>query len=163
MSLPLLLLVLSTSFLTIRADDDIDWSVGKICGIIFGGVSVGLVILACLACYRAWIRSKHDKMLSNFKDSTSRTQILGPPLPPPPPPQSESAFIYNPEYGPTFNTPDPFLIAPNSPNPIGINQISSYPPLSSYIKENPMIISQPYSCQAERTNVVMASEIAVEK
>ncbi|KAM3184634.1 hypothetical protein ACTXT7_007973 [Hymenolepis weldensis] len=145
MSLALLILILSISSLTVRADDDSVWPV------VIGA-------LAFLVCYRAWIRSKHDKMFSNFKDTTTHASVETAPLPPVPPPQSEPPPIYNLEYGPTFNTPDSFFNPQNAPHPLGITQLSYYPPISGYIQENPMTITQPYSCQTERTNVVTATD-----
>lgn len=96
-------------------------------------------------------------MFSNFKDTTTHAPVETAPLPPALPPQSEPPPIYNLEYGQTFNTPDSFFNPQSPPHPLGITQLSYYPPLSGYIQENPMTITQPYSCQTERTNAVMAA------
>ncbi|VDL59155.1 unnamed protein product [Hymenolepis diminuta] len=120
-----------------------------------------VAVLAFLVCYRAWIRSKHDKMFSNFKDTTTHAPVETAPVPPAPPPQSEPPPIYNLEYGPTFNSPDSFFNPQSAPHPLGITQLPYYPPLSGYIQENPMTITQPYSCQTERTNAVMAAEFTL--
>ncbi|KAM7533863.1 hypothetical protein Aperf_G00000109342 [Anoplocephala perfoliata] len=146
-------LILPIFFSTARGDDGSSWSAGQICGLVLGVIfAIFVVVVVCLACFRYLVRFNHGKMFSPVHETTSPVLVVAQP-----PPQSSPPQVHSSRYLPSFGTAGPLYTVQGAPYSQVESKNSCYPSLSGYIQENPMTISQSYSCQAERLNPVMAS------
>lgn len=174
------LIVLPIFYSSARADDGSSWSIGQICGLIVGGIFVGglcgalgffsqlilfrcvaflllfivAVVIACLVYLRAWICPNRGKMFSSVHEPSPPALVMAQP----PHPQSSSPRLpsFSSRYLPPVDTVGSLYIVQDVPYSQAESKSACYPSLSGYIHENPMTISQSYSCQAERSNPVMA-------